>query len=176
MEIRKDSLLYHDFPNCHYIDSFEYVIMDKKDKIDVIKIAERFIQPGPKWFEGLFALRNKIVSVFNLKTPATVVREKSAIKNNWEIGTQAGIFKVFGKSATEIVLGDDDKHLDVRVSLLLNPYKEKADRKQVVVTTVVKYNNRLGRIYFFFVKPFHRTMVPLLLKRNMKQLEADFNK
>lgn len=176
MKVRKDSLLYHDFPNCHYMDSFEYVIMDKKDQIDVIEIAERFIQPGPKWFEGLFALRNKIVSVFNLKTTATIVRENSTGGNKWETGAQAGIFKVFGKSATEIVLGEDDKHLDVRVSLLLNPCKEKADRKQVVVTTVVKYNNRLGRIYFFFVRPFHCTLVPLLLKRNMKQLEADFNK
>lgn len=109
--------------------------------------------------------RNSIVSVFGLKTS---ILEQSG--NRWEIGSQAGMFKVFGKTTHEIILGDDDKHLDFRVSLLLEPDKQ---YKRVAVTTTVKYHNWLGRCYFFFVKPIHRLIVPLTLKPKFKRLAEE---
>lgn len=153
-----------------YIDSYEYVIVDQNHKIGITDIAEVFIQPGPKWFEGLFAIRNKIVALLGLKTKKTILNENDP--NRWEPGTQTPIFKVFGKTDTEIVLGEDDKHLDLRISLLLKQDTQNTQKKEIVVTTVVKLHNRLGRYYFFFIKPIHRCFVPLIMKQKFKQLES----
>lgn len=172
MEIRKDVLLHAD--NYDYIDHYEYVIMDLKNKIGILEIAETFVKPGPKWFEGLFALRHKIASIFKLKTPAAIKSGDDNYRNKWEAGARAGIFKVFSKTETEIILGEDDRHLDLRISLLLNQHVNSSEKK-VTVSTMVKYNNNLGRIYFFVVKPFHRAIIPVLLKKNFKKLELEVN-
>lgn len=176
MEIRKESLLYPDWADCDYTDSFEYVIADSKHRIDVLSVTEAFVKPGPSWFEALFKLRNKMVSVFKLKTPATLPEEPCSDRDPWELGKRAGMFKIFGKTPAEMVLGEDDKHLDVRISLLLQPNGANGEEKKVTVTTVVKLHNRLGKCYFFFVKPFHRMFVPLLLKQKFRQLEAEAGK
>ena len=67
--MKEESLLHFDNSDYDYIDSYEYTIIDKKNRIDIPEIVKAFAKPGPKWFEGLFALRNKIASLFKLKTP-----------------------------------------------------------------------------------------------------------
>lgn len=169
-KIKKGSLLQSDSTDYDYVDSYEYTIADPGNKIGIPEITAAFGKPGPKWFDGLFTLRNKIVSVFGLKTPSTAEKSPDS-ENNLEPGTQAGIFKVFALSDHEIILGEDDKHLDVRVSLFL---EQNGDRgKKITVTTVVKLHNRLGKTYFFFIKPFHCTVVPAIMKRNIKRLESE---
>ena len=37
--------------------------------------------------------------------------------------------------------------------------------------TVVKFNNRLGRLYFFFIRPFHKVIIRSMLKRVAKRLK-----
>ena len=32
------------------------------------------------------------------------------------------------------------------------------------ITTVVQYHNTLGKAYFFFIKPFHKMIVPRVAK------------
>ena len=39
------------------------------------------------------------------------------------------------------------------------------------ITTVVKFNNRLGRLYFFFIRPFHKVIIRSMLKRVAKRLK-----
>ena len=173
--MKEESLLHFDNSDYDYIDSYKYTIIDKKNRIDIPEIVKAFAKPGPKWFEGLFSLRNEIASLFKLKTPAMVVKKEDNGSNKYEVGTQAGIFKVYGKTATEIILGEDDKHLDLRISLLLEQSKYNENEKKITVTTIVKLNNKIGKYYFFIIKPFHRTIVPLILKRNFKQLESEIN-
>lgn len=151
-----------------YMDSYVFEFRDKNNTVDIIQIAELFIQPGPKWVERLFALRNAIASLFKLKTSNDIVDTPRI--QLWEPGVQAGIFKVFEIKPNEIILGDDDKHLDFRVSLFI---AHVGQRKTVTVTTMVKYHNALGRCYFFFVKPFHRLIVPMTLRPKFNRLELD---
>lgn len=174
MRIRKESLLNPDYLNHDYIDSYEYVIIDFDDKISVHDIAETFVKPGPEWFEGLFKIRNMIVSVFKLKNHAAI-KENIGVNRKWDPGVQAGIFTVFDKSENEIILGEDDKHLKLRISLMLEKNGCNEREKRITVTTIVKVNNRLGRYYFFIIKPIHRTIVPFLLKQKFGQLETDAN-
>ena len=174
MSINKLSKLGQYFPNYQYTDSFDVVIEDLNDKIGILDLAEVFTKPDSKWFEILFVLRDKIVSLFKLKTRASAEKEDNGNIDKWEIGARAGIFKIYGKSENEIIFGEDDKHLDFRVSLLYEQCEEK--KKKVSVTTAVKFNNALGRVYFFFIKPFHRMIVPILFKRKFKQFELELKR
>ncbi|HEY9262890.1 DUF2867 domain-containing protein [Chitinophaga sp.] len=69
----------------------------------------------------------------------------------------------------ELILGENDKHLDFRVSLYL---QQQPAAQQLLCTTTVHYNNRWGKRYFFFVKPFHRLIVPVNIKSTIHQLRT----
>lgn len=85
-------------------------------------------------------------------------------------GDRAGIFTVFDRTDREILMGGDDTHLDFRASLLT---RSEAGDTSVVLSTVVHFNRRLGRAYFFFVRPFHRLIIPAMLRRLSRTLERD---
>ena len=68
---------------------------------------------------------------------------------------------MLSSTENEVVLEDHDKHLEVRVSLLVEPEGETAI---VYANTVVHVNNVFGKIYMFFVTPFHKIIVPSSLK------------
>ena len=83
-------------------------------------------------------------------------------------GTQSGrisIFKVYGRSETEIVLGEDDRHLDFRLSVLRTPDLSPTLGGQLTVSTVVHCHNLLGRAYLLVIAPFHRLVVKASLRR-----------
>ena len=41
------------------------------------------------------------------------------------------------------------------------------------MTTVVKYHNLLGKVYFFFIRPFHALICKWLLKRAARNWEKE---
>ncbi|MFQ8827501.1 MAG: DUF2867 domain-containing protein [Alistipes sp.] len=155
-----------------YVDRYRFAVADPGDRIGLSDLAEAFVGPGPRWVEGLFALRNRIVSVFGFKTPAAW-KNAAGRGGKWEPGERAGIFEVFARSTNEIVLGDDDRHLDLRVSLLLERGGRDGREKTLSVTTAVRLNDWLGRCYFCFIKPFHRMIVPAVVKRSLRRLESE---
>jgi len=121
------------------------------------ELLARFIVANqPAWVDRLTDLRDLIVACFGLKTAkhlAQVARKEQA--------ERVGIFRIYSRSATEIVLGEDDKHLDFRVSVLCGAH-------DVTVTTVVHCHNLLGRVYLFVIAPFHRWVVKASLRRAAK--------
>jgi len=58
----------------------------------------------------------------------------------------------------EAIMRKDDKHLLFYVSIA------KIGNNLIDVTTVVQYHNALGKVYFFFIKPFHKMIVPRVVK------------
>ena len=76
------------------------------------------------------------------------------------------IFKIYEKGTHEILLGEDDKHLDFRVSVLHQTRTVSAESAPyLVVSTVVHCHNRLGRIYIRLIAPFHRLIVQSNMRR-----------
>jgi hypothetical protein len=73
-----------------------------------------------------------------------------------------GIFPVETMTPDRIVLGFDDKHLDFRVVIDVAP---RGDGCEVTATTLVREHNFLGRLYLTTILPFHRAIVPALLRR-----------
>ncbi len=172
-KIPQSSLLYPNHNQYNYIDSYEGVVGDKNNKISIVDVARAFLKPGPKWVDNLFTLRNKIVSLFGLKTPNDMIDSKQLNNLRFEPGERVGLFKVFNRTNDEIILGEDDKHLNFRVSLLLSELKTDKLNKNITVTTIVIYNNWFGRFYFFPVKPFHKLIVKSGLKIILQELEIN---
>ncbi len=172
-EIPKNSSLYPNRSSYNYSDSYEGIINDKNNIIGIVDVAKAFLQLGPKWIDYLLTLRNKIVSVFGLKTTNDINETKHSNSYKFEPGEQVGIFKVFSKTNNEIILGEDDKHLNFRVSLFLKESDDNKLIKIVTITTIVIYNNWFGKLYFFPVKPFHKIIVRVTMKQNLEKLEIN---
>ena len=104
----------------NYIDSFQGELNDFDNKFNSVDIGKAFFSSGPQWVGKLFTLRNKIVSIFGLKTSGNISNREKQLENfKCEPGEQLGLFKVFAKTENEVILGEADKHLNFRVSLFL---------------------------------------------------------
>ena len=132
-DIPADSLIKNYFP-VDYIDSFSKVMVTGQALTpeDFRNLAfSRF----PKWIGWLMNFRNAIVKPLGLDT-ATRFTDM-----------------VLDKNLHEEILGMPDKHLDFHVSMWCGEYHE--GKQELRITTVVKYNNWLGRAYFFIIRPLH---------------------
>ncbi len=69
---------------------------------------------------------------------------QQAEQSDFAVGERFGLFKVLDKKEKEIILGEDDKHLDFKVSLLYVQPENK-----IYISTGVQYHNFFGRLYFF---------------------------
>lgn len=69
---------------------------------------------------------------------------------------------VISKNEDEIIVGEDDKHLYFRISTLK---KGNGVEKEIFLTTVVKFHNIWGRLYFLPVGQFHKLVCRSLLKK-----------
>ncbi|HTF31658.1 MAG TPA: DUF2867 domain-containing protein [Flavitalea sp.] len=125
---------------------------------------QSFFLSTPKWIKKLFGLRNRIVGMFRLKTSGNFDQKQMLDNFKCEQGDQVGLFKVFEKTDNEVILGEDDKHLDFRISLFFDKFKESENEKQLTISTIVVFKNLFGRLYFLLIKPFHKFIVPAMLK------------
>jgi hypothetical protein len=112
----------------------------------------------PCWVDTAMHARNAIVKRLGLKDLGGMAQiDTNRPLQDWRVGERVGIFTVLHLSEDEVVMGNDDKHLEVQVSLL------KTAQGKVIVSTVVHIHNALGRVYMFFVKPAHRVIAPAVL-------------
>ena len=115
-------------------------------------------------------MRNKLVRLVGLKDlgqlhdgyPPSSGRSPGEA-SSYRVGDRVGIFRIRHLSDTEVVMGQDDKHLDVQVSL--HKYAPAGQAPMVVVSSVVHIHNALGHAYMAVVKPFHRRIVRAMLGR-----------
>jgi hypothetical protein len=155
-----------------YVDSYQGEYFDKKDEISAQDIGKAFFNSAPKWTAQLFELRNKIVAAFGLKIPEKVENRKELLDGfACEPNERLGLFKVYSKTENEVILGEDDKHLNFRVSLLKDDNTSKEGTKKLTISTTVKFNNWFGKLYFLPVKSFHQLIVPIMLKGVIAQIE-----
>jgi len=140
----------------HYVDAFKTELSDIEQSIEQIYLA--IFNHTPKWVNALMNLRNKIVGIFGLDTGngETPTEVKSIA-----VGDKQGMFKIFEIQPNEVIVGADDTHLDFRASVL-------KENNVLFLSTLVHYNSRFGRFYFFIVKPFHKIIVKAMLKNAIK--------
>ncbi|WP_291883241.1 DUF2867 domain-containing protein [Chryseobacterium sp.] len=155
-----------------YADSFEGELGGNGQDYDITQIGKAFFTSGPKWGKKMFAFRNKVVKLFGLKTGGETDAVKETDNFTCEVGERVGLFKIFSKTSNEIVIGEDDKHLDFRVSLLFDKNRSGKDENSLMISTAVKFHNWLGVLYFLPVRPFHKLIVPAMLKNIIGKLES----
>ena len=119
---------------------------------------------GPKTAQVLLAKYDSVEGI--IKNKEEIIRNLKGVPNE-----QIGLFKIFESSSNEIVMGEDDKHLNFRVSLLLDSSSSHQELKNITITTTVQFNNTFGKLYFLPVKPFHHQIVPSILKGIIKELK-----
>ena len=110
-----------------------------------------------RWIDALTGLRNLLMAPFGLKTSGeTEVPRRETI----------GLFPILTESPERLVAGFNDKHLDFRLVVdVAARGTDSASGQQVTATTLVKTHNLFGRIYLATILPFHRLIVPTLLRK-----------
>ncbi|MDQ1920219.1 DUF2867 domain-containing protein [Massilia pseudoviolaceinigra] len=123
-------------------------------------VLARFIfAHQPAWIGHLLRVRDMIVVGLGLKTAAQLAKIASETEPS-----RVGIFKVYSTNETEIVVGEDDRHLDFRISILCAGGSAPDSRRELTMTTVVHCHNLLGRTYLRVIAPFHRAVVKASLR------------
>lgn len=89
---------------------------------------------------------------------------------SFQINDRFGLFKIYAIYPDEIIMGEDDSHLNFRVSWYVK--KLYGNEYRIFCSTTVQINNLVGKIYFFLVKPFHKLVVKSFLKNMVKSLSA----
>jgi len=169
VDLPRGSLIEGCFSRIDYADAYQTAIPRGSCR-DVDTIARSIFRSSPWWVGALMTLRNRIVSVIGLKTSEF---ENTETENaSLQPGSSIRGFHVFERTDKEILLGLDDSHLDFRVSILLEADN---DSERVTLSTIVRFNNWIGRAYFIPVKQGHKIIVRALLRHAVMAQFPDFD-
>ncbi|MBL8571915.1 MAG: DUF2867 domain-containing protein [Phreatobacter sp.] len=130
-----------------------YGIAVEEPDLDAIAAARHMMARTPRWVAGLLVVRNLAVAPFGLR---------GAPPERTSTPERMGFFPVISQTPERVVLGFDDRHLDFRV--VVDVMGDGATRR-VMATTLVRTHNLFGRGYLKAVLPFHRMIVPAMLRR-----------
>lgn len=137
-------------PGAQFSDAFSTTV--DGTSLTARQAAERMFARSPRWITALMALRDAIVGPFGLKTEEVARRATDKV----------GMFPVVSETPDRLVAGLDDRHLDFRVVV---DVATTGSRQRVTATTLVLTHNRLGRTYLATIMPFHRLIVPAMLRQ-----------
>lgn len=148
-----ESAIANVYATTHLVDAYSIELPPGASNNAEVLARFMFANQAP-WIGGLMAVRDTLVAGFGLKT----ARHLASLEAHSGPG-RLGIFKVYSTSPTEIVLGEDDHHLNFRLSVLCSGQSSPQAKRHVTLSTVVHCNNRLGRLYIRLIAPFHRLVV-----------------
>jgi len=131
-----------------------------RSELGIVDIFFGIFAHHPLWMKLLLIVRNKVASLAGLDAPTASEILDADIKDRYVVGEKIGVWPIFSLSEDEVVAGRNNKHLDFRVSVLK---RSDGDGSSVVVSTVCTVHNLSGKLYLFFVVPFHRHGVRKLM-------------
>lgn len=137
-----------DLPGADFRDAFAVELPPGASQTvaDCYDALVRATTPG--WLAALIRVRGVLARAMRLETA------------QWEPGTSP--FVLLRQTDEVVVAGAEDRHLDFRAVLQV---QERTDGgAELVLVTLVQRHNLAGRLYFGLVKPFHRRVVPSMLR------------
>lgn len=158
--IPEESLIVDNFGKADYSDTYKIELAFSDKSVDEMT-ADIF--NSAQWVDNLMKLRDGIVKVFGLKTGC---KNGIMAEQHYSVGSKIGYFTVSDRNENEIVMAENDTHLNFRTSVLV---VKNTAKSSVYLSTVVHFNNRFGRLYFFFVKPFHCMIIKSILKKYVNE-------
>lgn len=146
------------FDGADLADAFA-VDLEVADAAKGIDYLARCVMDDPAlWVRFLLAIRDLLVVAFGIKTSGQL-RLRAATERVAHID----FFTVLSRSDNEVIVGEDDWHLNFRASVLIR--SDRNGRAQLFATTAVRCQNSIGRIYLALITPFHRSIVRASLRR-----------
>lgn len=149
-----DSLIADWYPAASLLDTYAVPLEFKH--ADLRELARRMLERPPWWFRLLLGLRDVIMGAFGVKTTAQV-------RAGHDDEHRLDFFPLLDSATDELILGEDDRHLDFRLSLKLQRNASGPD--VLMATTAVRCHNGLGRAYIGLIHPFHIVVVRSHLAR-----------
>ena len=146
----------------YFRDSYRAPLLNPRQGLVGIFFAIFGHHPG--WMKALLIMRNWIASRCGLDVPAASDIMNASRKEHYQVGDTIGPWPIFSLTETELVAGRDNRHLDFRLSLLRVTHD---DVPSVVVSTICSVHNWSGKIYLFFIVPFHKWGVKRLISKAM---------
>jgi hypothetical protein len=165
------SLIEKSFTKFDYTDAYSCTFPSQQER-SVDDAVQAFFKTESPVISSLFKLRNAIMKPFGFKASDASDREKALRKFKIEKGNALGLFKVIDRSDNEVIMGEDDRHLNFRISLLLTRDLQNPVSYTLVLSTAVTMNNQFGKLYFIPVKPMHKLIVPSMMKSIVSQLSS----
>lgn len=149
------------FIGADLVDAYAITLPDGASH-DIDALAREALEHPPAWFRALLRLRDAVVSAGGVKSSRRIRHDAES-----EGRATVAFFPVLARSERELVLGEDDRHLDFRASALVRVATDDETR-ELVMTTAVRCHNLPGRLYLMTIAPFHR----LIVRRNLDRLLA----
>ena len=160
--VPSDSVLAPIYVGADLLDAFAiHLPAGASDDLEVLARALFERQAG--WIRALTWVRDAVMATVGVKSSRAIGAAAAR-------GSVIGYFPLLSKSAAELVVGEDDRHLDFRVAILLRTGA--AGGRELVVVTVVHCHNLLGRTYLAVIAPFHRTILRANLERAVRVMEG----
>ena len=157
-----DSVLTPLYVGADLLDAFAiHLPTGASDDLDVL--ARVLFERQAGWIRALTWVRDAVMATVGVKSSRAIGAAAAAR------GSVIGFFPLVSKSAGELVAGEDDRHLDFRVAILLRTGA--AGGRELVVVTVAHCHNRLGRTYLAVIAPFHRAIAKAILERAAREMD-----
>nr|WP_298137719.1 DUF2867 domain-containing protein [uncultured Pseudomonas sp.] len=157
--IPHDCSLLDGFQSIYFCDAYQTPL--SKPNLSVQDAYAAVFAHPPGWVKGLMRIRGLVAFVLGLKhvQDSVLVQDQGM---QYRVGQRAGIFSVQSIEPNELIVGDDDKHLNFRISI----YRSSANDVQVLtLSTAVEIHNKLGKFYMLVITPFHRFITKSMLQK-----------
>jgi hypothetical protein len=161
--VPSDSVLAPRYVGANLLDAFA-IRLPAGANDDLEGLARAGFERPAWWIRALTRVRDAMMAPVGVKSSRAVGAAAAAR------GPVIGFFPVLSKNARELVVGEDDRHLDFRVALLLRTGA--AGGRELVVVTVVHCHNWLGRTYLAAIAPFHRVIARASLEQAARAVES----
>lgn len=158
------------YKSAFFVDSFAVSLpLRRPHEVPLDALAQAFFCDPPAWFSLLMRIRDEIMAIFGVKrsTEIQVAAEEKGLDT-------VGVFPVRSHTEDEIIVGENDSHLDFQTSMLIRREDRSDGRKhaknvstgeELVMTTVVHCHGLFGKIYIMIIRAFHVMIVRYGLAR-----------
>jgi len=131
----------------------------------VVEIFFGIFGHHPRWIKLALVLRNRVAKSCGLAVPAESDILEPPRKETYQVGDIIGPWPIFSVNENELIAGRNNGHLDFRLSILR---ELEGQSPSVVVSTICVVHNWIGKVYLFFIVPFHRWGVKYIIARALR--------
>ncbi len=116
----------------------------------------------PWWMKLALVLRHQLGRMMGLDSSSVRSILRPERREHAEPGSSLAGWQVYESSASENVVGRDNRHLDFRLSVA---HEQRAGARQLRVSTACITKNRFGTVYLKAIAPLHRRGLRWLIAR-----------